>query len=454
MCNAVKRLVTISSSAQHNTNRRIKNKHLLYNCVLFLLHHKITFTLNLAAPLAVLRIPEFRNFVMGRFAFIMGLRMMNTLVSWWMYELTGDPFYIGMIGLAEAIPAVGLALYAGYIIDRSEKRRLLLITIFLYSICSFILLGTSTQWFNHQFGTKVIIICIYGIIFITGAIRSFSGPGFSAIISSLVPKNLLVTASQMSSTSWLIASIAGHGMAGFLIAWVHVSGTFIIIITLILTGLTFLYRLKAKPPQLSAEKKTLEAVAEGLRYVFKTKEVLGAITLDLFAVLFGGAVALVPVYAKDILHVGPIGFGWLNAASDIGSIAMVIGLTLNPMKRKQGIKLFMAVAGFGICIIVFGLSKMYWLSFCALLAGGIFDGVSVVVRGNIMQLKTPDHLRGRVMSVNSMFVNSSNEIGQFESGVSAKLMGVIPSVVFGGCMTLFVVVATWIKAPSLKKLEY
>jgi len=405
-------------------------------------------------PLAVLKITEFRNFILGRFVFIMGLRMMGTLVSWWMYELTGDAFYIGMIGLAEAIPAIGLALYAGYVIDKSEKRRLLLITIFLYIICAFILLGTSTQWFSQQFGTKIIILFIYSIIFLTGAIRSFSGPSFGAMIASLVPKQLLITASQLSSTSWLIASIIGHAMAGFLIAWLHVTGTFIVITSLIITGFLLLSKLKAKPPGITAERKTLEAVTEGLKYVFKTKEVLGAITLDLFAVLFGGAVAMVPVYAKDILHVGPIGFGWLNAATDIGSITMVIALTLYPLKKKQGIKLLLAVTGFGICIIIFGLSKLYWLSFVALVVGGIFDGVSVVVRSNIMQLKTPDELRGRVMSVNSMFINSSNEIGQFESGAAAKLMGVIPSVVFGGCMTIFVVVATWIKAPSLKKLEY
>lgn len=391
---------------------------------------------------------------MGRFVFIMGLRMMSTLVSWWMYELTGDAFYIGMIGLAEAIPAIGLALYAGYVIDRSEKRRLLLITISMYALCAFILLGTSTQWFSQHFSTKLIILFIYSIIFLTGAIRSFSGPSFGAMIASLVPKNLLITASQISSTTWLIASIIGHAMAGFLIAWLHVTGTFIVITCLIIIGFLLLYKLKQKPPGITAERKTLEAVAEGLKYVFKTKEVLGALTLDLFAVLFGGAVAMVPVYAKDILHVGPIGFGWLNAATDIGSITMVIALTLNPLKKKQGIKLLLAVTGFGICIIIFGLSKFYWLSFLALVAGGIFDGVSVVVRGNIMQLKTPDELRGRVMSVNSMFINSSNEIGQFESGAAAKLMGVIPSVVFGGCMTIFVVVATWIKAPSLKKLEY
>ena len=406
------------------------------------------------SPLAVLKIAEFRNFVIGRFIFIMGLRMMNTLVSWWMYELTGDAFYIGLIGLAEAIPAIGLALYAGYVIDKSEKRKLLLTTVFLYAVCTLVLLGSSTHWFGQQFGTKLIIIFIYTVIFFTGTIRSFSGPSFSAIIGSLVPKNLLIPASQLSSTSYLIASISGHAMAGFLIAGLHVTGTFIVITSLIITGFFFLSKLTPKPQGILAEKKTLEAVAEGLRYVFKTKEVLGAITLDLFAVLFGGAIAMIPVYAKDILHVGPIGFGWLNAASDMGSIAMVISLTLSPMKKKQGIKLLFAVAGFGVCIIIFGLSKWYFLSFFALLAGGIFDGLSVVVRGNIMQLKTPAELRGRVMSVNSMFINSSNEIGQFESGLSAKLMGVIPSVVFGGCMTLCVVIATWVKAPSLKKLQY
>ncbi len=406
------------------------------------------------APLAVLKIPEFRNFILGRFAFIMGLRMMGTLVAWWMYELTGDAFYIGMIGLAEAIPAIMLALYAGYVIDKSEKRKLLLRTVFLYAICTMILLGTSTGWFHEAFGNKLIIIFIYGIIFFTGAIRAFSGPSFGAIIASLVPREVLISASQLSSTSWLIASITGHAMAGFLIAWLHVTGTFVVITLLIFIGLFYLSRLKEKPPGMDSEKKTLEAVSEGLKYVFKTKEVLAALTLDLFAVLFGGAVAMVPVYAKDILHVGPIGFGWLNAAADIGSITMVIGLTLSPMKRKQGIKLLFSVAGFGACIIVFGISKWYWLSFVALMISGVLDGVSVVVRSNIIQLKTPDALRGRVMSVNSMFINSSNEIGQFESGLAAKLMGVIPSVVFGGIMTIMVVVATWFKAPSLKKLEY
>jgi len=384
----------------------------------------------------------------------MGLRMMGTLVLWWTFELTHDPLNVGMIGLAEAIPAVGMALYAGYVVDKSDKRRLLLKCVLLFGICAIILLSISSRWFQQSFQTKVTVILIYTVIFITGVIRSFSGPTFSSIIASLVPRKLLINASQLSSTSWLVASITGHATAGFLIAWLHVTGTFIVIASLIITGFAFLYRLHSKPPGISSEKKTLEAVGEGLRFVFKTKEVLAAISLDLFAVFFGGAATMVIVYTNDILHVGPIGFGWLNAATDIGSIIMVIWLTLYPMKRRQGIKLMLAVAGFGICIIIFGLSKWYWLSFVALLFSGVLDGVSVVVRGNIMQLKTPDELRGRVMSVNSMFINSSNEIGQFESGVAAKLMGTIPSVVFGGCMTIAVVITTWFKAPSLKKLEY
>ena len=216
-----------------------------------------------------------------------------------------------------------------------------------------------------------------------------------------------------------------------------------------------MYQIKLKPAlNEPGEKKTWDSVKEGLRFVLKTKTILGALTLDLFAVLFGGAVAMIPVYAKDILQVGAEGFGWLNAASDIGSIIIIVTLTFYPLRKKQGRSLMFAVASFGICIITFALSKSFTLSFVALLLSGIVDGISVVVRGTILQLNTPDNMRGRVMSVNSMFINSSNELGQFESGLAAKLMGVVPSVVFGGCMTLFVVIATWFKAPSLRKMEY
>jgi Transmembrane secretion effector len=384
----------------------------------------------------------------------MGMRMLATLLAWWMYEITRDPFYIGMLGLAEAVPAISLALYAGFVIDKTEKRKLLLTTVLLYIICTVILLCTSTHWFHDQFGNKLIIVVVYSIIFLSGIIRAFAGPSFSAIIASLVPRELLTTGSQVNSMSYLIASITGHAVTGFSIAYLGVNGSFIIIVSLISLSWIAISKLSKKPPMVGAEKRTLEAVGEGLRYVFKTKELLGALSLDLFAVLFGGAAAMVPVFAKDILHVGPIGFGWLNAATDIGSVSMVILLTLSPLKKKQGLKLLLAVAGFGICIIVFGLSKWYALSFFALMISGTLDGVSVVIRSNIVQLKTPDALRGRVMSVNSMFINSSNEIGEFESGFAAKLMGNIVSVVFGGCMTILVVILTAKNAPALKEMEY
>ena len=221
-------------------------------------------------------------------------------------------------------------------------------------------------------------------------------------------------------------------------------------------GFVFISKIKPLPPHkdIIVDQKPMESVKEGLRFVFNTKEVLGALSLDLFAVLFGGAVAMIPVFAKDILKVGPIGFGWLNAASDIGAMLIIVLITLFPVNKGQGKKLLLAVGGFGVCIIVFALSKIFWISFAALVMSGILDGFSMIVRGTIVQLKTPDHMRGRVMSVNSMFINSSNELGQFESGVAAKLMGVIPSVIFGGSMTLLVVFTTWFKAPSLRKMEY
>ena len=415
------------------------------------------------SPFASLKVVEFRNLMLGRFLFIMGLRMMGTLVGWWIYELTNEPFAIGLIGLAEVIPAVSLALYAGHVIDISEKRKLLLRGVSLYWICAIILLGLSiyndksdnTNTFATH-SSLIIAICIYFVVFCTGIIRSFTGPSFGTIVGAIIPKDLLQNATTWSQGIWLTASILGHAIVGFIIAGFGHTGALITVVSLVSIGYFFIAKITAKPPHadLVANQKTLESVKEGLRYVFNTKELLGALSLDLFAVLFGGAVAMIPVYAVDILKVGPIGFGWLNAASDIGAILIIFIITLFPVNAGQGKKLLMAVGGFGLCIIVFALSKLFWLSFAALLMSGILDGFSMIVRGTIVQLKTPDHMRGRVMSVNSMFINSSNELGQFESGVAAKAMGVIPSVVFGGAMTILVVAVTWFKAPALKKMEY
>lgn len=406
-------------------------------------------------PLASVQIPEYRNMLIGRFCFVMALRMLGTLVGWWMYELTRDPFAIGLIGLAEVVPALSLALYAGHVIDISEKRKLLLKGISGYTLCGAVLLLLSTRYFGLHNSKTIIVTGIYTIIFITGIIRAFSGPVFGAILGQMVPRGILPNAITWNQGTYLSASVIGHATAGFCIAFLKNTGTLVVIVALMLIALFMLSKLSPKPAAaVHGDKRTWESVREGLNFVFSTKEVLGALSLDLFAVLFGGAVAMVPVYARDILHVGPIGFGWLNGATDMGSIVMVIALTIFPLKAQQGRKLLFVVAGFGVCIIVFALSKVFWISFVALLVSGLLDAISVVVRGTIVQMKTPDEMRGRVMSVNSMFINSSNELGQFESGLAAKLLGVVPSVVFGGVMTILVVIATWFKAPSLRKMEY
>lgn len=405
--------------------------------------------------MSVLNIQEFRHLLTGRFLFIMGLRMMGTLTGWWIYELTNDPFAIGLIGLAEVIPAVSLALYAGYIIDISEKRQLLIKGIACYFSCAIALFLLSTQYSHTQMGNQWIAICIYIVIFLTGIIRAFTGPLFGTMLAAIVPRTQLQTATTWNQGIWLSASVIGHAAAGFLIASLGNTGAIGIILTCIAAGWLFLFQLKPKPALNEKGAKTRwESVKEGLQFVFKTKTVLGALSLDLFAVFFGGAVAMVPVFAKDILQVGPIGFGWLNAATDIGAIGIIVIATLFPLKANQGKILLWAVGGFGACIIVFAVSKLFWLSFIALMMSGILDGISVIIRGTIVQLQTPDHMRGRVMSVNSMFINSSNELGQFESGLAAKIMGVIPSVIFGGSMTILVVIATWFKAPSLRKMTY
>ena len=408
-----------------------------------------------SSPADALRIPEFRSLVIGRFIFIMGLRMMSTLVGWWIYNLTNAPIAIGIVGLAEFIPAVSLALYAGHVIDVSEKRKLMLTGVSLYATAALFLLILSTPVGISHLRPHVVALCIYLIIFGTGIIRSFTGPIFNVMLAQIVPKNKLQNAITWNTGGFLSASITGHALGGFLIAGLGNTGTLMVVLVLELIALMVLTTLKKKKAlNERGEKKTWDSVKEGLHFVFRTKELLAAISLDLFAVLFGGAVALIPVYARDILKVGAEGFGLLNGASDMGSICVVILLTLYPLKKKQGLKLLFAVAGFGTCIIIFGLSKLFWLSFVVLLISGLMDGISVVTRGTIMQLKTPDHMRGRVLSVNSMFINSSNELGQFESGIMARILGVVPSVVFGGCMTLAVVVFTWFKAPTLRKMEY
>ncbi|THU35919.1 MFS transporter [Niastella caeni] len=412
-------------------------------------------TNNPSSPFVSVRIKEFRLYIIQRFFFIMAMRMIATVVGWKMYEITKDPLAVAFTGLSEAIPAILLALYSGHVVDKSDKRTLLFKTLFLYFLCASTLMYITLQHTELTLGKQFVQFGIYFVIFCTGVIRAFSGPATSSILAQLVPKTVLPNAVTWSSSTWLSASVLGHASAGFLIAYYGYTGTFILIMIYIAIAAFSLYQIERKPiVHTNKGQATWESVKEGLRYVFTTKELLGAITLDMFAVLFGGAVAMIPFFAGDILHVGAIGFGWLNAAADIGSISAIMTLTFFPLRKKQGLILYCVVAGFGLCMIAFGFSKIYLISFVALLLSGALDGISVVIRGTILQLKTPDEMRGRVSSVNSMFINSSNEIGHFESGVAAKLMGLVPSVVFGGAMTLIVVAIMWFKAPSLRKFEY
>lgn len=407
-------------------------------------------------PIQTLKIPEFRNLMLGRFFLVLSFRMLATLMGWWIYQLTKDPFAIGLIGLSEVIPAVSTALYAGHVIDHSEKKKLLLICNYGYVFLIGLLLIPA--FFGHQllhFSNLQISYYIYAVIFCTGFCRAFIGPIVPSMIPKIVSKETLPNAITLNQGTFLIASVAGHALGGFLIHWVDISGTILVVIGMMIFASIFFWFLEKHPSEnTSKELSVVKSMREGIAYIYKTKEILGALSLDMFAVLFGGAVAMIPVFAADILHVGSEGFGLLNAASDIGSMCVIAFLAFVPLRKNQGKILLVAVAGFGLCIIGFGLSNLYWLSFMLLVFSGMLDGISVVIRGTIVQLKTPDYIRGRVLSVNSIFIMSSNEMGQFESGVAAKLLGVVRSVVFGGTMTVLIALFVGSAVPKLRKMNY
>ncbi|WP_294251048.1 MFS transporter [uncultured Chryseobacterium sp.] len=406
-------------------------------------------------PLQTLKIVEFRNLLTGRFFMVLAFRMLATLLGWWVYQLTKDPFSIGLIGLSEVIPAVSCALYAGHVIDMNEKKRLLLLCSYAYIFLIGLLLIPAFLNVEMHFTGHQITYFIYGVIFFTGIARAFIGPIVPAMIPSIVKKENLPNAVTLNQATFLISSVCGHATGGFLIGYFGVQWTLVVIISLIFLASLFFFQLNKQQSGYKKENiSVIDSMREGISYIFRTKEILGALCLDMFAVLFGGAVAMIPVYATDILKVGAEGFGLLNAASDIGSMCIIALLSVIPLKKNQGKILLVAVAGFGLCIIGFGLSHLYWLSFMFLMMSGMLDGISVVIRGTIVQLKTPDHIRGRVLSVNSIFIMSSNEMGQFESGLSAKLLGVVRSVVIGGTMTVLIALIVGSTNPKLRKMQY
>ena len=328
-------------------------------------------------PIQTLKIPEFRNLMTGRFFLVLSFRMLATLMGWWIYQLTKDPFAIGLIGLSEVIPAVSTALYAGHVIDNSEKKRLLLICNYAYVFLIGLL--AIPAFFGHQllhFSNLQISYFIYAVIFFTGFCRAFIGPIIPSMIPKIVSREQLPNAITLNQATFLTASVSGHALGGFLIHWIDISGTILVIVGLMIFSSLFFWFLNKHPSEnTDSTMGVIKSMREGLAYIYKTKEILGALCLDMFAVLFGGAVAMIPVFATDILKVGSEGFGLLNAASDIGSMCIIAFLAFVPLKKNQGKILLLAVAGFGLCIIGFGLSELYWLSFFLLVASGMLAGI-------------------------------------------------------------------------------
>ncbi len=406
-------------------------------------------------PYAAFKMPEFRLYCATRFFITMALSLPPVLLGWRLYELTQDELVLGNVFLAEVIPALAISLFAGHFVDLADKRKLLLTCFGGYLLYAIALLGATSDWATDHIGQQSVIYAVYGIIFYGGVISAFSGPVGFAMMPQLVPRDLLVNASSWSSTSWQVGSIVGPAIAGWSYSWIGISWSLSLMLAFVLVGIVCIYRISAKPPaHTQKDGETIwQSLSIGLNFVFRTKEVLAALSLDMFAVLFGGAVALLPVFAKTILQAGPEGLGLLRSAPAIGTCLTLIAMAYFPIGKNPGVKLLVAVFGFGVSMIVFGLSKNIYLSFGCLFASGMLDGVSVNIRRNILQLKTPHEMRGRVASVNSMFIGSSNELGGYESGLTARLMGAVPAVVMGGCLTLGVVIATWFSAPALRAME-
>ena len=405
-------------------------------------------------PYAALRFREFNIFLLLRFVLVFAWSMQFIVIEWQVYTLTKDPLSLGIIGLMEIIPALSMALFAGHIVDQREKRNLFLCCIGLFSLISLGLFFLSEASIMGSWGQKSILYSIYGFVFFGGLLRAFFGPTIFSLVSLIVPKKVYPNAATWNSSTWQMASILGPAVAGLTINWLGVHWSLCIVFVLVVISF-LLGLLISKKPVLNPKigEPIIQSLKEGVRFVFKTKAILGALSLDMIAVLFGGAVALLPVFAQDILKVGPEGFGVLRAAPAVGAFLTMLTTAYIPISRRAGMKLLVAVFGFGISIIVFGLSSVFWISVVALFFSGITDGVSMVIRQTILQLKTPDHMRGRVSSVNSMFVGSSNELGAFESGLTAKLMGTVTAVVFGGTMTLITALTTGLVSPSFRNLD-
>ena len=397
---------------------------------------------------------NFRYFLGYRFFMTMATLMQSVIVSWHMYFLTKNVIWLGMIGLVEVIPQISISLFAGHYIDLWDRKKIVQNSTVILLIGSSILAIYSIQSF-HSF-ERLGIWPIFITIFLTGLSRGILMPAHTALIGQLVDKKDYANAATWSSANWQIGAVMGPALGGLIYGFSTITVAYCSIIGIYLVSLYMVSRVQIKhviPTAQTADEYIFSRIREGIRFVLKSPELLGAFSLDMFAVLFGGAVAMLPVFASDVLHVGPEGLGFLRACPAVGAIMMSFYLMFNPPVKNSGRTLLLAVSAFGLCMIGFAFSHWFWLSALLLLLSGLFDNVSVVIRGTILQLYTPEHMRGRVASVNSIFIGSSNELGAFESGMTAKLMGLVPSVAFGGIMTLIVVVTTAKINPVLSRLS-
>jgi len=403
-------------------------------------------------PYAALQIRDFRLFILSRLFITLAIQIQGVVVGWQIYEITRDPLSLGLIGLAEAAPAITVSLYAGHLADIVERKKIILFCVIILAFCSFALIYFTTDLgsFILNYGS----FPIYSIIFLTGLARGFLSPANFSLMPQLIDRSLYQNAITWNSTIWQGAAVGGPMIGGLIYGFFGITAAYTADALLVITALVCYSIIPNRPiPPVSEENGIFEKIKAGIKFVFKNQIILSAISLDLFAVLFGGAVALLPIFAEEILHVGKIGLGFLRSAPAIGAVTMAVYITHNPIKNYMGKILLWCVAGFGFCMIGFALSTSFILSMTLLILSGMFDCVSVIIRGSLIHTLTPENMKGRVSAVNSMFIGSSNEIGMLESGVAARLMGVIPSVIFGGCMTIAVVATTAWKAVKLRTLE-
>jgi MFS family permease len=395
---------------------------------------------------AVLAQQPFTRFLCARFAASLAAQMQTVAVGVQVYGLTHNPLDLGLIGLSQFLPFVGFVLVAGHSADRWDRKRIVFVCIAVQVLCAVALAAFATVGLKNR-------VPIFAVMIVFGVTRAFMGPASNALVPNLVPVGLFGNAVAINSSAWQVATIAGPALGGMLYAATGPAPVYGTGAALLGLALASLVGLRAPRTASSREPVSWARVVEGLRFVWRREVVLGAISMDLFAVLFGGATALLPAYAADVLHVGAGGIGWLRAAPGIGAALTAAGLMVRPLGRHVGATMFAGVAIFGMATIVFGLSTRFWASLVALVVIGAADMVSVFVRHMLVQLETPDHMRGRVGAVNSMFVGASNEFGEFESGITAAWWGLKPAVVVGGIATLCVA-ALWARwFPQLRQLD-